>query len=393
MSLSQRGRVATAGRRRHYAGEDGTMDGGPYHTDDNDQGEKEDTFISETPGAEAVAAPTPGDGTISNTENNLVAKINRQARELRRNMIAYEQITGRRLTAGATEEATEVNPTVNTGPGGEELTGDDFESLQPEKVETQPKDASRRYFNAFDQWLTQTTGRRTAQHTSAFIRRQAARYCAHRGWNNQVLFPALGIVLREAKKNEATRRSAMKRQADESLEVAAPQDRIDVEAPVRDTTDAEAQSTQFPLGDFGDNAGDNLADPDLDTNSQIWAPGEGDSSVTKDSNRKADGITAVRYAEAYIEAGLGDPQTDPAQEKWKIAGMARNMRHGTIVDRIALLDAVNTVNRQRRAAARTAARTSQNLPQGMGGGRPMTASTHQAAANDTASSDLAFWVK
>src|SRR6185437_13300169 len=65
MSLAQRGRVATAGSRRHYADDSGHTDGGPYHTDDNDQGEKEDTFISQTPGAESVAAPTPGDGTIS----------------------------------------------------------------------------------------------------------------------------------------------------------------------------------------------------------------------------------------------------------------------------------------------------------------------------------------
>lgn len=185
----------------------------------------------------------------------------------------------------------------------------------------------------------------------------------------------------------------MKRQADESLETAAPQDRIDVEAPVRDTTDAEAQASQFDLSDFGDNAGDNLADPELSVDTQIWAPGEGDSSVKKDSNRKADGITAVRYAEAYIRAGLGD---DTSEEKWKIAGLAMTMRHGTIADRISVLDAVNAVTEKRVAALRRQASNNRNgvsrgLPQGFGQ-RQMTAGAQNAAAA-TSADDMAIWLK
>ena len=236
-----------------------------------------------------------------------------------------------------------------------------------------------RAFRAFDQWLTQTTGRTARQHNNPiFIRRSAARYCSAKGWDPAVMFPTLGNVLREARRNESTnRRSAMRRSADESLDVAAPQDRIDVEAPVSNTTDADAQSSQFDLGDFGSNAGDNLADPDLTTDSQIWAPGEGEGS-TKSSNRKTDGITAVRYAEAYIRAGLAP--NDP-QEKWKIAGLAQTMRLGTIRDRISVLDAVNAVNARRQASTRRTAGTS-SVPPGFSQ-RQRTAGTAHTAANDT----------
>lgn len=394
MSLAQRGRVASTGRRRHYADDNGYTDGGPYHTDDNDQGEKEDTFISQTPSAEAVSVPTPGDGTISNTENNLVARIQRRNAELRRDLIAYEQITGRRLNAEAVENPDQVDPTVNTGPAAEELTGNDFEDVGLEDVETQPKDASRHAFNAFDKWLYQATGRTARQHGHVnYIRRQAAIWCKRAGVSPNALFPTMGFVLREAQKNEgANRRSAMRRQADESLETAAPQDRIDVEAPVRDTTDAEAQASQFDLGDFGGNAGDNLADPELSVDTQIWAPGEGDSSVKKDSNRKTDGITAVRYAEAYIRAGLGD---NTSEEKWKIAGLAMTMRHGTITDRISVLDAVNQVNERRFAALRRSASVNRapaprGLPQGLGQ-RQLTAGTQREAAS--ANDDSALFLK
>jgi hypothetical protein len=392
MSLSQRGRVASAGRRRHYADDNGYTDGGPYHTDDNDQGEKEDTFISETPSAESVAVPGPGDGTISNTENNLVARINRAANQMRRDMIAYEQITGRRINAEAVDRPDEVDPTVNSGPGAEELTGDGFQSLGEEPTETQPKDASVHAFRAFDSWLRKTTGRTARQHGNVrFIRRAAARWCKSAGVSPQALFPTMGNVLREAQRSEgANRRSAMKRRADESLETAAPQDRIDVEAPVRDTTDAEAQSSQFDLDDFGDNAGDNLAEPELSVDTQIWAPGEGDASVKKDSNRKADGMTAVRYAEAYIRAGLGD---NTPEEKWKIAGLAMTMRHGTIIDRISVLDAVNHVNDRRFAALRRQASRNgapRGLPQGLSQ-RQLTAGTQHTAAS--ANDDSALFLK
>lgn len=397
MSLAQRGRVAIASRRRHYADDSGHTDGGPYHVDDNDQGEKEDTFISETPGGEALAAPVPGDGTISNTENNLVARklqqrILQQAAATRRDMIAFEQITGRRIGAEAVETPDKVDPTVQTGPGGEDETGKHFDSIALDDTETQPDDGSKTAFRAFDTWLKRTTGRTARQHANVrFIRREAARWCQAAGISPNALFPTMGIVLREAQRSEGARRANMKRRADESLEIAAPQDRIDVEAPVRDTTDAEAQASQFDLTDFGNNAGDGLADPELSPDTQIWAPGEGDASVKKDSNRKTDGITAVRYAEAYIRAGLGD---NTPEEKWKIAGLAMTMRHGTIADRISVFDAVNAVNDQRFAALRRQASAQRaqrgGIPQGFGGGQ-RTASTQREAA--TSADDSALFLK
>lgn len=176
------------------------------------------------------------------------------------------------------------------------------------------------------------------------------------------------------------------------LDTAAPQDRIDVEAPVSNVTDADAQASQYSPSEFGDNAGDNLADPDLSPDSQIWAPGEGDSAAgsSKESRRLANGITAVRYAEAYIAAGLAPNTPD---EKWKIAGMAQMMRHATIVDRIGMLDAVNAVNHQRQASARRTAGVNggSRIPQGVSQ-RQMTAGTSHTAANDTAN-DFALFMK
>lgn len=452
MSLSQRNRVASAGRRRHYADESGHTDGGPYG--EQDQGEQEDVFISQTPGSEAVAAPGPGDGTISNTENNLVAsklyqRIQAQNAEIKRNLIAYEQVTGTRIAtgepnfnydreAGETQDSagggglvTEkpegfVSPTLGSrrrarrryaddgewpNPPEQSVSGaespdtvdpalsgtdqqglkGDFDSIALDKAETQPKDASVRFFRAFDTWLKQTTGRTARQHGNPnFIRRSAAQFCSANRVNVELLFPTLGSVLREARKNE--RSATMRRRADESLDVAAPQDRIDVEAPVSNVTDAEAQASQYSTGDFGDNAGDNLADPDLSTDSQIWAPGEGDSAAnsSKESRRLANGITAVRYAEAYITAGLA-PNTP--EEKWRIAGLAQMMRHATIVDRIGMLDAFNMVSRQRQASARRTAGVSggSRIPQGVSN-RQMTAGTNHTAANDTAN-DFALFMK
>ena len=399
MSLSDRARTATAGQRRHFADNNGHTDGGPYG--EEGLGEQEPVFITGepgpdgaiagggVPGTEPVADPVPGDGTISNSDSNLVASLQRRIQQRnaqqQRDLIAWEQITGRTLSAGAVETPTKVNPTVQTDP---ELTGKHFEDLGLDDTTSTPKDASVRAFRAFDRWLQQTTGRTARQHGNAmFIRRSAARFCQASGVNVESMFPALGVVLREARRNEGTtRRSTMQRRADEKLDVAAPQDRIDVEKPVADVTDAEAQASQFDLGDFGGNAGDNIAEPEMSVDSQIWAPGEGQAS-TKSSNRKADGMTAVRYAEAYIRAGLAPNTPD---EKWKIAGLAQTMRHGTIVDRTALLDAINN---QRAAARRTAGKirgTGSSVPPGFGQ-RQLTAGMGYTAANDTNTDSALFF--
>ena len=431
-SLADRGRVASRGQRRHFTADDsGYTDGGPYG--ENDQGEQEEIFITQTPGEEPVAAPVPGDGTITNTENTLVAKVLRGTEQLKRDtakLQAFRNARRRRaevISAPGQEEGSLGNPSVGeaagfgetgnfTGGGGPltgwtgtpkagrrrhaadgglpdadlvapELSGTDeqdlqspHEELQPDKVETQPRDASLKAFAAFDRWLRDTTGRTASQHNANFLRRQAARWASSQGAPVEILFPTLRNVLRHARKVE--KEAKMRRYADESLDVAAPQDRIDVEAPVSNVTDEEAQASQFDLQDFGNNAGDNLAEPDLDTGSQIWAPGEGERQA-----RRADAVAAVRLAEAYIKAGL-----TPEEEKWKLIASFQTMRHATVVDRTRLLENVIQANASRRkvtAGNRRGTVTRSAIPAGLSS-RGRVASTNRVAANDPSFDGMLF---
>ena len=378
--------VATRGRRR-TAGDNGYTDGGPYGQ--NDQGDDAEAFVTQTPAAEAVVAPGPGDPQISNTENTLVAAIQRQAAEMQANLATYNRLQATKRasarpyratadfvlslpqdqrpamaqhfasafkaenprfsprkffaavglrTADAVEEPTVVDPPLS-GTDDQAVKGNDFDSVALDDVETQPKDASLKVFAAFDAWLRSATGRTAATHIPEWLRRQAARWAASKGLPVQALYPTLGRVLRQAR---STGKATMNRRAnDESLEVAAPQGRIDVEAPVANDTDAEAQASQYDLGDFAHNAGDDIADPELSSDSQIWAPGEKTSQF-----KKASGIAAVRYAESFISAGLA-----PAADRWKLAKQAETMREAQVIDRTRLLEAVVAANATRRPAA------------------------------------------
>ena len=122
------------------------------------------------------------------------------------------------------------------------------------------------------------------------------------------------------------RSSKRRRMADTNLDLAAPDGRVNVEAPVKDTTDEEAQASQFDKKDFGNNAGDNLADPDLSTD-QNWAPGEGQKTSTRASE-----IEGMRLAEAMVEAGLEDHE-----DRWKLAEAYTKLPANIVRDRIALL--------------------------------------------------------
>lgn len=387
-SLAGRGRVAARGRMRHFADDSGHVDGGPYGNDTT-QGVLEDVYISQVPAPDSDDLPTTGDGTISNTENTLVArrmqkKIKAKAADLQRELRAYRKFAEECCDDNIIEP-TEVNPDFS-GTDDQEYKGD-FDSVQPDAVPTQPKDASVHVFRSFDNWLRSTTGRTARQHGNAnFIRRQAASYAKAANIPLDRMFPTLDLVLRQARKTETDRRAAMKRRADEKLELAAPQERIDVETPVSDVTDADAQASQYDLGDYGNNAGDDIADPDLDTSSQIWAPGEGESG-TKSANRKADAVAAVRYAEAYINAGL------PHRDKWQLVAQAQTMRHATVVDRTRVLEAVVSSNSQRARSRKVAAAVSRGTANGLPRGltTPRTASTQRTAANDP-SNDIGIWL-
>ncbi|AEK06571.1 hypothetical protein PBI_SEBATA_99 [Mycobacterium phage Sebata] len=385
-NLASRGKVVTAGRRQHFA-EGPLVDSGDQSR--NDQGEQEEAFISTTPPEESVVAPTDDTPNISNTEQNLVARVKRGRAQLMADAQQLAQLQAQRQRRMANEAggpvATEVNPTVNSGPGAEELTGDDFESANPNDgvVETQPKDASLHAFRTFDSWLKRKTGKSARYHTSATIRRAADDFSRQSNVSVQALFPALGIVLREARKNEKaaanTKGANMRKRADEKLEVAAPDGRVDVEAPTRGTTDAEAQASQFDLNDFGNNAGDDIADPDLSTD-QNWAPGEAKKSSKV---KTAGGVLAFRLAEAMIAAGI-EPNT--VERKYALAAEFENMNRGAVQDRIALCErfvpVLAAARRQVASGSTRGAALKSPIPSGLVQGAQRTAGRAVVAAND-----------
>ena len=382
-SIATRGKVATAGRRQHFA-EGPLVDGGPYGTT-NDQGEQEEAFITQTPAPEAVDAPADDATNISNTEHNLVARVQRGRDQLLRDAQQLANLRQRRAfdEAGG-PVATVVDPSVSTGPGGEELTGTDFESANPNEgvVPTQPKDASLRAFKAFDGWLAQKTGKSSRNTDEATIKAAAAQFSREAGISPQALFPALGVVLREARKNKQanTKGAKMRKRADEKLEVAAPDGRVDVEAPVSNTTDAEAQASQFDIHDFGNNAGDNVANPDLSTD-QNWAPGE--ASKTSARVKVAGGLLAMRCAEGMIEAGL---EPNSRERKYQLAAEFEGMNRGLILDRVALLErfaAVRQAERSKVASGSSRGAARSPIPAGLGGGlRSASVPSQRTAAHD-----------
>ncbi len=389
-SIARRNKVATAGRRQHFA-EGPLVDGGDRSR--NDQGEQEEAFISQTPPEVPVDFPSDDAMNISNTENNLVARVQRGRAQLLRDAQQLASLRQRRAfdeSGGPTAEI--VDPQVNTGPEGEELTGTDFVSADPNDgvVPTNPKDASLRAFKAFDGWLTSKTGKSSRRHTEATIKKAAAAFSREAGISPQMLFPALGIVLREARKNDKiakTKGAKMRKRADEKLEVAAPDGRVDVEAPVSNTTDAEAQASQFDLRDFGDNAGDNVADPDLSTD-QNWAPGE--ASKTSARVKTAGGLLAMRCAEGMIEAGL---EPNSRERKYQLAAEFERMNRGLIQDRVALLErfaAVRLAERRKVASGSSRGAARSPIPAGLGGGTRTASAGMRLAANDPSNDSSLF---
>lgn len=382
-SIANRKKVATAGRRQHFA-EGPLVDGGDRSR--NDQGEQEEAFISQTPPFVVGDYPDEDTHDVPNTENNLVARVQRGRDQLMRDAQQLAKLRQRRAfdeAGGPT--ATVVDPRVNTGPEGEKLTGDDFISADPNDgvVPTNPKDASLRAFQAFDKWLATKTGKSSRRHSEATIKKAAAQFSREAGISPQALFPALGIVLREARKNDKqanTKGAKMRKRSNESLDVAAPDGRIDVEAPVEDTTDAEAQASQFDLRDFGNNAGDNVAKPDLSTD-QNWAPGE--ASKTGARVKTAGGLLAMRCAEGMIAAGL---EPNSRERKYQLAAEFERMNRGLIQDRVALLErfaAVREADRRKVASGMSRGAARSPIPAGLSGGtRTASAPSQRVAAHD-----------
>jgi hypothetical protein len=389
-SIASRNKVATTGRRQHFA-EGPLVDGGDRSR--YDQGKQEEAFISQTPPEVPVDFPADDAPNISNTENNLVARVQKGRAQLLRDAQQLASLRQRRAfdeAGGPTAEI--VDPTVNVGPEGEALTGDDFVSADPNDgvVPTQPKDASLRAFQAFDGWLTKKTGKSSRRHSEATLKKAAAAFSREAGISPQALFPALGIVLREARKNDKqanTKGAKMRKRADEKLEVAAPDGRVDVEAPVSNTTDAEAQASQFDLRDFGNNAGDDIADPDLSTD-QNWAPGE--ASKMSARVKTAGGLLAMRCAEGMIAAGL---EPDSRERKYQLAAEFEQMNRGLIQDRVALLErfaAVRLAERRKVASGSSRGAARSPIPAGLGGGTRTASAGMRLAANDPSNDSSLF---
>jgi len=434
-TLSQRGRVAS--RRQHFAGDEGYTDGGVHGNydgsgADESQGAQEEVYISQVPSAEAVVAPTDGDPQISNSPGNLVARkrpqfdpnhyqrladVVRSLPQAQRRAMADKMVRmftadngrfnavtfykeagiklvkkgGRIFFAEDLTDPCEVDPALS-GTDVQDVKGDDFESLALDDVETQPKDASIHAFRVFDSWLQKATGRTARQHGNAnYIRRAAASY-ASRSKNPQArlasLFPTLEYILREARTVESREGNVRRYAEDTSLEVAAPQGRVDVEAPVKNVTDERAQSSQFPLDEFADNASDSLADPVLDVvdgNAGTWAPDKG-----KESRKLATGVEAVRLADAYIKAM---PGTYKEADRWKLTAQFEALRQPVVRERIRLLEAVAEDARRHQAARKVAtagSRGTRALPRGLGSGQ-RTASTQRMAASDPTSDSMLFF--
>lgn len=389
-TIASRSKVARAGRRQHFA-EGPYTDGSPYGR--NDLGEQEEANIAApVPPAEAGDFVTD-ESDINNTEHNLVARVQRGRDQLLRDAQQLASLRQRRAfdeAGGPTAEV--VDPKVLTGPEGEALTGDNFVSADPNDgvVPTNPKDASLRAFQAFDGWLAQKTGSSSRRHSEATIKKAAAQFSREAGISPQALFPALGIVLREARKNDKQanlKGAKMRKRSNESLDVAAPDGRIDVEAPVENVTSAEAQASQFDTRAFGDNAGDDVAKPDLSTD-QNWAPGE--ASGKKASIKTAGGLLAMRCAEGMIAAGL---EPNSRERKYQLAAEFENMNRGLIQDRVALLErfaAVRQADLRRVASGSSRGAARSPIPAGLGGGTRTAAAGPRLAAHDPSNDSSLF---
>ena len=411
-SLAQRGRVASRGRVADQSR--------------NDQGEMEETFLTQTPPAEPVE--TADGEEITNTEDNLVATIRAKQAELKRLRQAKQRKTADDdsfLADGSSEGETAdvVNPELS-GTDAQDLKGD-FESADPNEgvVETQPKDASRkaklsrRRAEDFAAWVRKTAGKPVKEASSVGeLRTWVSAYSKAAKIQPEVLYPLLKptvVALRkraaddegvsgdsktddipdfiqdkiegDSDKESARKNASQRKVADEKLDVAAPDGRVDVEAPVANDTDDEAQASQFDKNDFGNNAGDNIADPDLGTN-QNWAPGEGKQSTRM---QLASGVNAVRLARAYINAGM-----ESEDQEWVLAAQFEKMSAAVVNDRLALLDRVLEVQPQRTQTARKTAGTrgaprSVQLPQNLS---PQGVAPQQrtAAADDSSDDSMLF---
>ena len=178
-------------------------------------------------------------------------------------------------------------------------------------------------------------------------------------------------------RTQTTRR----RTADDKLDLAAPDDRVNVEKPTSGTTDADAQASQFDKSDFDNNSGKGLENPD--TTGTPGIPGGPSVNDLKKTSR-ATGLQAVRLAEAMITAGLIE---DSNESKYKAAAQFEQMSRDIVLDRTALLEKVATVHAKRpsnqKSAGNRGASLNSAVPPNMSGAtRPPAPQTREAASDN-----------
>ena len=353
----------------------------------------EETGIAQTPASEPVALPEEGDSVPNNSESDRV----KDAREALRREIARERaIRARRRRAKAVGEK-------NSNPeGGEKVKREDlFEDFPATNM-------TARLRKRFATWVQTNYGCSIREASGPGELRSWARVFSREA---DIELPRLHAAIKrdvqalrtaaddddkdeipefikekidsdednpseedvdkaedDDNKKEARRRAALRRRAaqkarnargrrtqttrrrrtaDEKLDVAAPGDRLDVEKPTSDTTDADAEASQFDRADFDNNSGKGLEDPD-NTPTSGTPGGPSVNDLGRSSARRASGLQAVKLAEAMIKVGLVE---DSSEAKYKAAAQFEKMSRGQVLDRTALLEKVAEVQTQRRSSA------------------------------------------
>ena len=311
----------------------------------NDQGVAEDAFITQTPPAEPVE--TAQGEEVHNTENNLVAHRRTYARfcafvagqvggDVKTASVNDLRKWARRYAALADIKIAELYPTLGVQlNAARKLAADDDEGPSGDKADDKAKDDAKDAGNDDDD---KSDDKKEAMRRAALQRRRARtasdddKPAFLKGDDDDDKSDDDEKKDDKDKKESKRRAVPRSRRADTNLEVADPDGRIDVERPTADTTDDEAQASQFDKHDFGDNAGDDIADPDLSTD-QNWAPGDGKKSGSKAI--MASSAQAVRLAECYIRAGIATEA-----EKWALVDQFAATTRAVVRDRTALLDRV-----------------------------------------------------
>jgi hypothetical protein len=181
----------------------------------------------------------------------------------------------------------------------------------------------------------------------------------------------------------------------DNLQLAKPQDRVDVEAPVENDTNDYAQESQFDPDKYDKNRGADIAKPD-DVNTMNWWPGEkptinsnytvgttgiatGNFNLTATPVQKASAVDAIKLAESYIDLGVfsADLKYDKIAEFEELPKISVQQQQFA-------LDAV------RRASSANGQKPRGVVPRAAAGHRPVPQMGRAATFNPSASDDMTW---